>query len=130
MLVVTRYRRPQAQARDFLAAAKHALAVLGAQPGYLTGRVGRATDDPQLWVISTEWADVGSYRRALSAYQVKAEAVPLLSQAYDEPSAFEIFYADGPGTGLAPAESGSSLASDAGTVGLGHAAEPEVATDL
>jgi hypothetical protein len=33
---------------------------------------------------------VGSYRRALSAYDVKVTAVPLLSQAIDEPSAYEL----------------------------------------
>lgn len=130
MLVVTRYHQPALQASEFLAAAKRALAALAGQPGYRGGRVGRATDDPCLWVISTEWADIGSYRRALGAYQVKIDAVPLLSNAYDEPSAYEIFYADGDASGLPPAESGSKLASDADTVGLGQAASPEVATDL
>lgn len=130
MLVVTRHRKPEAQAREFLDAAKRALAALAGQTGYRAGRIGRATDDPALWVIATEWADVGSYRRALSAYQVRVEAVPLLSTACDEPSAFEVFYADDRDDGLPPAESGSSRASDAGTVGLGQAAAPEVATDL
>ena len=32
----------------------------------------------------------GAYRRALSAYDVKLDAVPLLSRALDEPSAYEI----------------------------------------
>ncbi|MGH8834912.1 MAG: antibiotic biosynthesis monooxygenase [Actinomycetes bacterium] len=130
MLVVTRHRNPEAQARDFLPAAKRALAALAGQAGYRGGRIGRATDDPTLWVISTEWTDVGSYRRALSAYQVRVDAVALLSTACDEPSAFEVFYAEDRNTGLLPAESGSSRASDAGTVGLGQAAAPEVATDL
>lgn len=130
MLVVTRYRLPAAEAKDFLARAKSALATLAARPGYRAGRIGRATDDPTLWVISTEWADVGSYRRALSAYEVKVGAVPLLSLAYDEPTAFEIFYADARGDGLPPAESVSRLAADAGTVALGEAAVAEVATDL
>ena len=130
MLVVTRHRNPQSQAREFLAAAKRALAALSEQPGYRGGRIGRATDDPSLWMISTKWTDVGSYRRALSVYQVRVEAVPLLSTACDEPSAFEVFYADDHDAGLLPAESGSSRASDAGTVGLGQAAAPEVATDL
>jgi hypothetical protein len=35
---------------------------------------------------------VGSYRRALSSYDVKVTAVPLLSLAYDEPSAFEVMH--------------------------------------
>ena len=32
---------------------------------------------------------VGAYRRALSSYDVKVGAVPLLSRALDEPSAYE-----------------------------------------
>ena len=31
---------------------------------------------------------MGSYRRALSAFEVKMTAVPLLSRAVDEPSAY------------------------------------------
>jgi hypothetical protein len=37
------------------------------------------------------WRDVGSYRRALSSYDVKVTAVPLLSRALDEPSAYELY---------------------------------------
>jgi hypothetical protein len=36
-----------------------------------------------------EWENVGSYRRALSPYEVKLTAVPLLSLAIDEPTAYE-----------------------------------------
>ena len=36
------------------------------------------------------WEDVGAYRRALSSYDVKVTAVPLLSRAVDEPSAYEV----------------------------------------
>jgi hypothetical protein len=43
-----------------------------------------------LWVLETRWTNVGSYRRALSAYDVKLGAVPLLSRAIDEPSAYEV----------------------------------------
>ena len=38
----------------------------------------------------TTWEHVGAYRRALSAYDVKLHAVPLLSRALDEPSAYEM----------------------------------------
>ena len=37
---------------------------------------------------ATRWKDVGSYRRALSSYDVKMAAVPTLSRAVDEPSAY------------------------------------------
>ncbi len=38
----------------------------------------------------TTWEHVGAYRRALSAYDVKLHAVPLLGRALDEPSAYEL----------------------------------------
>jgi len=89
VIVVNRFRVPegeQAVFRDDLQRAREALA---AQPGYLTGRIGRNVDDPELWVLTTEWEGPGAYRRALSAYDVKLTAVPTLSRALDEPSAYE-----------------------------------------
>ena len=70
-------------------------ALLAAKAGYVAGAVGRNLDDPALWVLETRWANVGSYRRALSAYDVKLGAVPLLSRALDEPSAYEVIGDDG-----------------------------------
>ena len=55
----------------------------------MAGGIGRNLDDPELWLLHTQWKNVGSYRRALSAYEVKLTAVPVLSQAIDEASAFE-----------------------------------------
>jgi hypothetical protein len=63
--------------------------LLAAKPGYLGGEIGRNLDDPTLWLLTTRWENVGSYRRALSAYDVKLSAVPILSRALDEPSAYE-----------------------------------------
>ena len=63
---------------------------LRTHPGFVSGSVGRALDDPGLWLLITSWRDVGSYRRALSSYEVKLQAVPLLSRAVDEPSAYEV----------------------------------------
>lgn len=63
--------------------------LLAQRPGYVGGEVGRATDDPSLWVLVTRWHNVGSYRRALSSYEIKANAIPLLSKAIDEPTAYE-----------------------------------------
>ena len=63
--------------------------MLAAAAGYVDGQIGRNVDDPTLWVLMTRWANVGSYRRALSSYDVKMGAVPLLSRAIDEPSAYE-----------------------------------------
>jgi quinol monooxygenase YgiN len=86
VLVVNRFREADPAFREHL---EQALAVVTAQRGCEDGRLGRNVDDPELWVMVTRWADVGSYRRALSSYDVKIGAVPLLSRALDEPSAFE-----------------------------------------
>lgn len=69
---------------------EQALSALAARPGFVDGTVGRNVDEPTLWLLTTRWQNVGSYRRALSSYDVKLAAVPLLSQAIDEPSAYEI----------------------------------------
>lgn len=70
-----------------------AVASLFAQrPGCEVVSVGRAADDPTCWVLTSEWESVGAYRHALSSYEVKVHAVPLLSQAIDDPGAFEILY--------------------------------------
>ena len=89
MLVVNRFRVPDDAATGFRADLEAALEVLAQQRGYAEGSLGRNLDDPTLWVLVTRWQDVGSYRRALSSYDVKVGAVPLLSRAIDEPSAYE-----------------------------------------
>jgi hypothetical protein len=81
----------------FIDAAQTALRVLAARTGYRKGSVGRSTDDPRRWVLVTEWADVGSYRRALGNYEVKVHATPLLAQSLDEPGGFEVLIEAGPG---------------------------------
>jgi quinol monooxygenase YgiN len=97
VLVVSRFRVPAADADTFRVGIDAAHAALAARPGYLGGTVGRNVDDPELWVLTTRWEHVGAYRRALSSYDVKLHAVPLLSLAIDEPSAFELVE---PGTDL------------------------------
>ncbi len=105
MLVVNRFRVSEAEAAEFRPALEATLEVLSQQRGYDDGRLGRNVDDPTLWTMVTRWRDVGSYRRALSQYDVKVGAVPLLSRALDEPSAYETVE---PGTVL-NAESTRSL---------------------
>ncbi|MBB3043897.1 antibiotic biosynthesis monooxygenase [Nocardioides sp. LMS-CY] len=90
MLVVSRFRVPTEQAEAFRVEIETAREALAACRGYVGGEVGRNVDDAELWVLSTRWADVGSYRRALSSYDVKLRAVVVLSRALDEPSAYEL----------------------------------------
>lgn len=89
MIVVSRFRVPEAEAGGFRDDLERAREVLSAQPGFLSGRLGRNVDDPELWLLTTEWEGPGAYRRALSSYDVKLGAVPTLSRAVDEPSAYE-----------------------------------------
>lgn len=97
MIVVNRFHVPAPEQDQFRRDLHAAAEVLGARDGFVRGRMGRNTDDPELWLLTTEWESVGAYRRALSAYDVKLTAVPVLSRAIDEPSAYE------------PAEPGADL---------------------
>ena len=89
MLVVTRFRTTQ-EPEEFRARLEGALAVLAAQRGFVEGHLGRNVDDPGLWVLQTRWDGPGAYRRALSAYDVKVHGWPVLGEAVDEPTAYEL----------------------------------------
>ena len=90
MLALSRFRvRPEDEAA-FRADVAEALRVLGARPGFVAGHVGRSTDDPGLWLLSTEWTGAGAYRRALSSYDVKVRATSLFHRAEQEGGAFEL----------------------------------------
>ena len=119
MLVVTRFAVGLADA-DFPERARAALAALAARPGFRRGHAGPAVDDPAEWVLVSEWDGVGAYRRALSAYEVRVHATPLLARARDEPGAYEVLVAaDGDQlTGTAA----SDRAPDAATTGPGRRA--------
>lgn len=90
VLVVTRFVVDPAEEATFRAQAAAALAALAERPGHRGGRVARATDDASAWLLLTEWESVGAYRRALSGYDVKLHATPLLARAVAEPSAYEV----------------------------------------
>lgn len=89
MFVVSRFRVSETTDGAFREDLERTLTVLAQQRGHVSGRIGRNLDEPGLWTLVTEWENVGSYRRALSAYEVKLSAVPTLSRAVDEPSAYE-----------------------------------------
>ncbi len=89
MLVLTRFRT-STEVDAFRQRLEDALAVLGEQRGFIDGRIGHNVDDPGLWVLQTRWEGPGAYRRALSAYDVKVRAWPVLGEAIDEPAAYEI----------------------------------------
>lgn len=88
MLAIIRFDAPRDR-EAFLAQGELALGALSRCDGFLGGELARSTDEPQTWVLCTRWANVGSYRRALSVYDVKLHATPFMYQARDEVSGFE-----------------------------------------
>ncbi|SBW22263.1 antibiotic biosynthesis monooxygenase [Candidatus Protofrankia californiensis] len=118
MVVVTRLRVPPGDAGTFRERAERALAVLAGERGYRWARLGRAVDDPELWMITSEWDGVGAWRRALSAFDVRMELTPLMAYAVDEPGAFEVLLAHDAAGGPAR-RGGSDLAADAATAAPG-----------
>jgi quinol monooxygenase YgiN len=89
VFVVIRFRVAEGEQGAFAERVRVAVEVLAKQKGFVSARVGRNVDDPELLALDLEWVNVGSYRRALSPYDVKMAAVPLLSEAIDEPTAYE-----------------------------------------
>lgn len=85
--MITRFRVRDADA--FTDRVGAAVSVLSAREGFLAADLERNLDAEDLWVLVTRWRDVGSYRRALQGHESKVVAVPLLSEALDEPSAYE-----------------------------------------
>jgi quinol monooxygenase YgiN len=92
VLVVMRFDVPTEDADDFVALAEQALAALAQQPGYASGTLGHAVDHESAWVLVTRWQSIGSYRRALSAFDVRTSLLPLTVRAVDEPGAYEILH--------------------------------------
>lgn len=106
---------PLSDDRPFAARAEDALAALAGRPGYLRGSLSRSMDDPADWLLLTEWASVGAYRRALGGFEVKVAATPLLAQALDLPSGFETL------VDIAPDGRRTVSSSDRDDSGLGRA---------
>jgi heme-degrading monooxygenase HmoA len=89
MIAVARFEVPLASASDFRAELEGVREVLAEAAGFIGGEVGQNLDEPTLWVLTTRWENVGSYRRALSSTRAKLEAIPVLARAIDEAGAYE-----------------------------------------
>jgi quinol monooxygenase YgiN len=96
VIALTQFRD---DADDFEQRAAAALAAFAACAGYRRGTLARSTDEPDAWLLLTEWENVGSYRRALGAFAVKLAATPLLGTALQLPAAFESLLDVAPGGG-------------------------------
>jgi heme oxygenase (mycobilin-producing) len=109
MLVLNRFVVPPGTQDGFVGEAQAALAALAERPGYVSGRLTRALDDPAHWTLVTEWESVGAYRRALGGFDVKVRATPLLARSLEEPSAFETLASAAPGGAITVMASDRSL---------------------
>lgn len=89
MIAIARFELPLAEGEKFRAELEAVRDVLAQATGFISGVVGQNLDEPMLWVLTTEWQNVGSYRRALSSTRAKLEAIPVLARAIDEPGAYE-----------------------------------------
>lgn len=87
---MTRFIVPdETAAAAFAANAARLRTAFEARPGHVRTRFGRALEDPARWVLVSEWTGVGPWRRALSAYDVRVEVMPLMAQAENEPAVYE-----------------------------------------
>ncbi|GHE13471.1 antibiotic biosynthesis monooxygenase [Klenkia taihuensis] len=86
MFALTRFRTEDPAA--LRADAALLLAALRRRPGFVSGEFGTAADDPGLCALLTTWDGVGSYRRALSAAEVKIAGAPVWLHAVDEPGVY------------------------------------------
>jgi len=94
MFAIARFMVPLGDAANFEVQLDGALAAFSGCTGYVNGEIGQNLDDPTLWSLVTHWANVGSYRRALSNNTVKMNAIPLLARAIDEQGAYEGPYSE------------------------------------
>ncbi|PRZ31374.1 hypothetical protein CLV47_12812 [Antricoccus suffuscus] len=88
MLAIVRIDQPS-DGPEFMDKAEAALGAFAGCKGFERGWFARSTDEPGAWVLATVWDSFGSYRRALSAYDVKVHAAPFMYAARNEPSGFE-----------------------------------------
>jgi heme-degrading monooxygenase HmoA len=89
MIAIARFEIPLQESSEFRAGLESVRDVLAQAPGFIRSAIGQNLDEPTLWALTTEWENVGSYRRALSSTRAKLEAIPILARAIDEPGAYE-----------------------------------------
>ena len=73
--------------------AQSALSILQKQPGFISATILRSADEPQRYLVQSDWLDVGSYRRAMGSMDSKLGVWPFLADMQDEVTAFEKLFA-------------------------------------
>jgi heme oxygenase (mycobilin-producing) len=92
VLIVTRFIVPDETpdfTAGFVANGARLRIAFEARPGHVRSTLARALEDPTRWVLVSEWTGVGAWRRALSAYDVRIEVMPLMALAENEPAVYE-----------------------------------------
>ncbi len=84
---------------EFLELAGRLLEALAGADGFIDGSVARSPDEPDMWLMTTNWRDVGSMRRGFGSFDAKVAAAPVMLTAADRASAFEVLLHASP-TGL------------------------------
>ena len=74
---------------SWLVEASSAIEILTQRPGFVDASVIRSADEPDQFLVLSQWVDVGSYRRALSSTESKMGVWPFLANMHDQSSAFE-----------------------------------------
>ncbi|MGC3992994.1 MAG: antibiotic biosynthesis monooxygenase family protein [Propionicimonas sp.] len=87
MIAISRFRVP-GDASGFVGLAQLVVERFAASPGCVDARLVQNLDEPELWALVSNWADVGSYRRAFNGTEAKLVLMPLMSLAIDEPGAY------------------------------------------
>jgi hypothetical protein len=75
---------------EWVREAERVIDLFSRKPGFQSAKAGLALDNDSTGLLFLSFDSVGSYRWALSAYDIKLEATTFLSAARDESSAFEI----------------------------------------
>ncbi len=96
MVLLTRYRVPDADVGAFRDAAAAATGALDGTPGWTGGELARSVDDHRLWSLTARFSHAGTLRRALGAMPARLALMALQRWAVDEPSVFETLGPDDP----------------------------------
>lgn len=86
VLVVNRLRSDE----DLTGPLEEIRGLLATADGCLDVDLGRNVDEPELWVLAGRWRNIGSWRRALSSYDVKLAWQPLMRWVIDEAGTYEL----------------------------------------
>lgn len=95
MLAVNRLRAFDSPDEQVSAELSVLIDVLATQPGFRNARAGHCLDEPDVWILLSEWESIGTYRRALSSHAVKTSGYPVFVRVVDEPGAYELLISTG-----------------------------------